>query len=304
MSLKTSFLSGLLCFSFAVYINAQDSSSTAKNGWKISTLSSLTLSFNSYSDNWAGSEFSAFSWGLQFNGTADRAHTPWLFNKNTLKLAFGQTATQKEDKKGEKDWESLKKSSDLIDLESVAQFTLKTFIDPFISVRAITQFADMRVNEKFYFNPLELTESFGAIKDLVKNDFVNWSLRLGGAARQMYERNYILRDSLGISEWTNDGGIELVTDFKAVTKDKRLSYITQLKVYEAIFSSSEDKVEGTPIEDYWRYPDVTWENTLNVNLAKYIMFTFYTQLLYDKEIDRDVRFKQITGLGLSYSFSN
>jgi hypothetical protein len=277
-----------------------------KSPWKVSVLTNLTLTLNSYSDNWAGGEFSSLSWAWQFTGTADRPYASWVIHKNTLKLAFGQTALQQKLDTGKKRWQSPEKSTDLIDFESLLRFTLHTYVDPFVGVRAVTQFADMRIRDyNCYVNPLVVTESFGGIRDIIKSDRVTWSARLGGAFRQSVERNEPMRDSLNMAEKvTNDGGIEFVTDFKAASKDNRLSYVSQIKVYEAIFSSTADEVKGTPKEDYWRYPDVAWENTLGITLTKYVMLNIYGMLLYDREIDRDIRLKETLGLALTYSFAN
>ncbi len=285
---------------------SQDTSASPSDRWNFSLQSNLTLTLNSYSDNWAGDEYSAFSWNSQFSATAQRALTSWLESNNTLKLAFGQTAIQTEDTTGEKEWQSLKKSADLVDFESVAQFTLKSFVDPFVSVRSVTQFVDRRSEEyDYYFNPLVLTESFGAIRDLVNNDRITWSVRLGGAVRQSIERNDVLPDSLKPADnFTNDGGVELVTDFKATTSEEKLKFISQLKVFEALVSSKADRYAGTEREDYWRYPDVFWENTLGVSLVKYVSLSLYAQFVYDKEVDPDARYRQTAGLTLTYSFEN
>ncbi len=284
---------------------ALDTTGTA-NKWKYSVLTNLTLTLNSYSDNWDGSEFSAMSWGWQFNGTAEKQFTKWISDKNTLKLAFGQTTLQEKKANGEKEWQKFKKSSDLIDFESVLRFTFPSLINPFIGARAITQFADTRVSGYYCEgNPLTITESFGALYDIMKRDKVMWSARLGGAVRQLIDRNELLPDSIKpLDKVVNDGGLELVTDFKAAARDNRISYISQIKVYEALFSSKEDKVKNTPAEDYWRYPDVSWENTVGVVLTKYIMLNVYAQLLYDREIDRDVRYRETVGLSLTYSIAN
>lgn len=290
---------------FSLNSFGQDSTSNAPQKWKYSILTNLTLTLNHYSGNWAGDEVSAFSWGWQFDGSAQRAITPWFTSINNLKLKFGQTSMKEENSSGKKEWESMKKSSDLIDFEAVGRFTLNGFIDPFIAARAVTQFADMRAEKRIYLNPAAVTESFGAIKDILNNKFIDWNARIGGAVRQSIERNYQLPDSLKPSnKVTNDGGLEFVTNFKAVSKDNRLSYIAQIKVYEAIFSSIAEEMKGSSNEKEWRYPDVTWENTLGVTLTKYIMLNLYAQILYDKEIDSDVRFRETVGLALTYTLAN
>lgn len=299
----------LFCFIlFCVNISseAQDTTET-QNKWKFSILTNATITLNSYSDNWSGDEFSAFSWLWQFTGTAEKSLTSIMHNKNTLKLAFGQTSLQDEDElSGEKEWQPMKKSRDLIDFESVFRFTLKTFVDPFVSVRAVSQFADLRSPDyNYYLNPLTLTESFGAIKNLIKNKNVDWTARLGGAARQSIERNESLPDSLTPAEKvTNDGGLEFVTDFKAKSKDNRINFTSQLKVYGALFSSISKQSNESDNIEFWRYPDISWENSFDVSLIKYIALNLYVQLLYDREIDNSVRHRQTVGLALTYSFEN
>lgn len=283
-------------------INAQDSTAS-KNGWKYSVLTNLNLSLNSYSNNWTGGEYSAFSWGWQFTGTADKPLTNWLTTKNTLKLAFGQTSLQQDDSaSGKKEWQPMKKSNDLIDFENIENFTLKIFVDPFVSFRVVSQFSDLRNEKKtIYGNPVTMTESFGALREVIKKENLDWSVRLGGAVRQNIDRNGPIR--IG-DKVTNDGGVELTTDLKTSSKDNRISYNTQFRMYEALFSSVEDKVKGTTEEDYWRYPDISWENTLGVNLLKYVMLNVYAQLLYDREVDQDARVRSNVGLALTYSIKN
>jgi hypothetical protein len=292
----------LLMLPFCYAISAQDSLKNA-NPWKYALNTNLTLTLNNYSDNWNGSEVSSFAWGWKLDGYAEKVVTPWFKNVNTLKLAFGQTALQKkvegDNAKKEKKWDSMKKSSDLVDFEVAGRFTLKTFVDPFISARLITQFGDLRISGlDYFFNPAEITESFGAIRDVVKNSNVDWTARIGGAVRQSVERNSKIIDSLTMKKVVNDGGVEFITDFKASSKDNRIAYNTQFKLFEAIFLP-----EGSD-SDLKRAPDISWENTINVSLLKFVMLNFYFQLLYDKEIDTSVRFRQTAGLALTYNIKS
>ena len=59
-------------------------------------------------------------------------------------------------------------------------------------------------------------------------------------------------------------------------------------------------MEGLPEEDYWKSPDIEWENIFSASIIEYVMVNLYTQFLYDKEIDRAGRFKQILSLGVMY----
>ena len=110
--------------------------------WKFDSDIMVNLTQSQFSDNWAGSELSNITWTASMNNTAQKQLAEWLKNKNTLKLAFGQTHLQKEDLLGETYWEKPQKSTDQIAFESLMQFTLKTFVDPYLSLRADSQFLD------------------------------------------------------------------------------------------------------------------------------------------------------------------
>ena len=298
----------LAILSIAVVICAQDAPApapAAPAGWKLTAQSNLTLSLNTYSDNWAGSELGSMSWIAQFNGTAERAFGNCL-NKNTLKLSFGQAAVEQKDTAGEKKWGAFEKATDLIDFESVLFLNLPIFIQPFVSVRALSQFLDESDTlDTWYLNPAEFTESFGGAREIIKSEPLNWNSRLGGAVKQKVNRHSPVAAAGGVayeSRIVHEGGLEFVNEWKGVNKAKWLTYVSLLRVYEALISSASDDAKGTPAADYWRYPDVAWDNTLTMNLSKYIMFNFYAQILYDREIDNNIRYKEIFGVGLTYIF--
>ncbi len=264
------------------------------DSWKIGANSNLLLTLNSFSDNWIGGAAGSFVWTAQGTATAEKQISLKVNNKNTLKLAFGQTKTQN---KESKHWSMPTKSTDLIDLESLFKFTLGGFIDPYGSVNMISQFSDQRNTALVrYFNPFDIKESFGAIKGIVKNEQVAWNLRLGAAARQIIDRSQ--------PDVVNDGGAELVSELKANSTSKLVQFVSTLKLYEAIISSRANALKGLPGKNDWRHPHLNWENVLTLNVAKYLMFNIYAQLLYDKPLSNHVRLKETVSLGLTYSFAN
>lgn len=297
-NMKSAFLKILIITAISgTILSAEETAAkTDPGGWKVSVNSNLTLTLNSYSDNWTGGELGSAAWAAQLNTRAEKQLNPKLHNQNTLKLAFGQTEVQQKDSLGDKHWSAPEKSTDLIDLESLLRFTLKAFVDPYIGVRIVSQFQDgADPADKKYVNPVEITESFGAAKTMIKKENTNWDSRLGLAVRQTVNRPEPV---------TNDGGFELVSEFKSTNKDKWMTFSSQLKAYEAVFSSAADETAGTPQENYWRYPDINWENTLAINLTKYIMLNLYAQMLYDREISEDPRLKETLSAGLTYTFQN
>lgn len=281
MSLKKIF------FSFLLLLLSR-SHAADPTPWEAQVSANLMGSFQYYSKNWDGDEIGSLSWTTQLNASAQRQLTTLLNNRTALKMAFGQTNYQKSSRNGFSD---PVKATDLIDLESLLKFTVNNVISPFTSIRYISQFIDKSVaGEKYYLNPSELTESCGGALNIVKNDNVDLQTRLGGAVRQTFNQH----DEI---ENTNDGGIELVSELNATNHDGWVKLQSQIKIYEALFRS------GDPANDKWKHPDINWENTLIVNLTKYIMLNIYTQMLYDKEIDLSAQFKNVTSLGITYLFS-
>ena len=93
--------------------------------WKWNLNTNLTLSMNTYSENWTGGERSAGTWVWLLTTSAEKQLSPKLLWKNALKLGFGETIIEQEDSSGNKFWLSPEKSSDQIDFESLMRLTLK-----------------------------------------------------------------------------------------------------------------------------------------------------------------------------------
>jgi hypothetical protein len=268
--------------------------------WTKSVDANLTLSQTAYSDNWAGGEVGNLSWTFNSNSLAEKQLSEKVHNKNTLKLSFGQTHSQD---KETKNWIAPTKSTDLVDFESLLSLTLGGFVDPFAAGRLETQFLDASdVDKDRYFNPLKFTESFGVIKHLVKEEKREWSTRLGGALRQHVNRDVLVDAETDKRETqtSNDGGVEFVSEFKSPLAQERITVSSKLTLFQALFYSQADAVKGQPNEDYWKSPDVNWENIFTTSITNYLMVNLYTQLLYDKEVDAGGRFKQTLSLGLTY----
>lgn len=272
--------------------------SRADEGWQKSMDLGLTLTQNSYTDNWTGGEAGNVTWVANGNSVFQKQLSEKLNSKTTIKLAFGQTHSQDEQSKN---WARPIKSTDLIDIESLARLTLKLWVDPYLALRFESQFLDASVPHiKRYVNPKKLTESGGISRQFYKTEKDEILSRLGFALRQIITED-IVDTTLETTKTnsTNDGGFESVTDVKLTLSDK-ISYTSKLSLYKAIFYSKSEDLKGTPGEDYWKQPDANWENTVSVSVAKYVTVSLYTQLLYDKEISKKGRFKETLSLGLTY----
>ena len=250
---------------------------------------SITMNQNAYSDNWAGGERGSISWVFNANFLAEKQLTAKVHNKNTLKLAFGQTHNQVADLAGEKSWEKPVKSTDLIDFESMFRFTLGSIVDPFASFSVDSQFLDESGEETKIFNPITLTEALGIAKVFIKDDTQELSTRLGGAFKQYFD-----------SESTNDGGIEFVGEFRKPFAENVIKYSTTLNLYKPIVYSESESLEGQENEDDWKQVRMDWQHNVDISLTSLINLKLYVQLLYNEMIIDEVQFKETLGLGLSY----
>ena len=266
--------------------------------WKKNMDLYLTLTQNSYSDNWTGGEAGNLSWVANGNSGFEKQLSEKLNSKTTIKLAFGQTHSQDQESKK---WAKPTKSTDLIDIESLARFTLGAWVDPYVALRFESQFLDASYPRlKRYVNPKKVTESGGVSRQFYKTEKDEILSRLGFALRQIITEDIVDTTARKTEvNSTNDGGIESVTDAKLTLSDK-LSYTSKLSLYKALFYSKSDKLKGTPQQDYWKEVDVNWENTISAAVAKYVTVSLYAQVLYDKEVSKKGRFKETLSLGLTY----
>lgn len=293
----------------ATAVMAQDSTFT---GWKKSLVFDITATQTAYSDSWTGGEAGAFSWVSNLNGMAERQFTPSFNFTSRLKLSFGQTHTQTimtdpVTGQEEKVWEKPKKSTDLIDWENVGRLTKGWVVDPYMAFRLESQFWDASVEgEDRFFSPLKLTESSGIARKLYERDKDQIISRLGFAVRQTFIKG-LMRDTIdGEPVWVRDdttlvdGGIESVTDIN-LTLHSNIQYTGKLTLYKALFFSEKDDVQGTIQEDYWKAVDVNWENIIAAKITKVITVIFYTQFLYDKQVELRGRLKETLGVGLVFT---
>jgi len=277
----------------AVFANAEP--------WEKSLNLALNATQSSYSDSWTGGEEGTVTWAATADGIFSKQFTHLFSLKNTIKLGFGQTVTQNAETKN---WSKPAKSTDKIDLEALGLYNLDAYVEPYTAVRFESQFLDASVEtNKRYINPIILTISAGIAKQLYKKDKDNILTRLGFAMKRNINRGALVISGTDTTEEnisSTDNGFESVTDVKLVLSDK-LGYVGKLTLYKAFFFSKKDDYAGTEAEDYWKAIDLNWENTLTASISKYIQVTFYTQLLYDKQISKKGRLKETLALGLTYS---
>lgn len=285
---------------------AEEEKDSVVYGWQTSLIADLTTTQTAYSDSWVGGEAGSFNWVGNLNGTAENQVNPTFNFRSTLKMSFGQTMTQDAETK---DWSKPRKSTDLIDWESVARFTFGWHVDPYAAFRLETQFLDASVRAKDrYLTPMRLTESAGFADKLYdKGDDEFILTRLGVAVRQTITKDIVYgvegTDSMAIlgteTNTATDGGIESVTDASLQLND-RLKYVGKLTLFKALFFSQKDDFKGTAAEDYWKAVDVNFENIVHASISKIISVNFYLQFVYDKQVHLKGRLKETLGIGFVF----
>lgn len=266
--------------------------------WAVDLKLGLLVSQSSFSNNWAKGDKGSFNWVANTDLNADR-QVSYKFNwSNFVRLAYGQTGQQvaDPDNPGKNVWEPPSKTTDQILGESTGRFTLGGFADPFIGLRAESQFVDESSPfGNLNFNPLRLTESAGMSKVFEKTETDEFISRVGVGARQTFGEEFIDGGESTRNFSTNDGGIEWLTTVKQpLTRDRKVTYDGRLLVFAALFYSQSDDLESfdevaiaadpgrEPVAGYWRVPDVDFQNEFTANITKVINVKLLVHMIYDK----------------------
>lgn len=277
--------------------------SSAAEPWKYIMETDLTLTQSYYSDNWKGGEVGNITWVGNFNLMAAKQFATNWNNRNTLRLKYGMTHSQ-DSETG--DWRHPEKSDDQIDFETVFRYTKFKSVDPYGSVRFESQFQDKSDPELYrYVNPMRFTESIGIAKILTKTEDRHWLMRFGLAARQSVDRDVLDPDTSSRSTDTqHDEGLMFDTDYRFPFSGGKLIYSGKLNIYQALANSESENLAGQVNSDYWKTPDVRWEQNLSVGITGYLAVNLYVDFRYDKDVDLAGRFKQTLGLALVYRYGN
>jgi Protein of unknown function (DUF3078) len=302
-TLSTVAITSIALLSFSVVCHAQESAPAVDtSGWRLSLDGALSATQSSYSDNWQGGELGSFNWTFTSNSSAEKQISSKLTWSNSLKLSFGLTYSQTRLVDGSPHWQRPEKNTDLIDLESVARVTLHGFVDPYFAGRLQTELYDASVRSvRRYLSPATITESGGVLRlfaDGSKSESkykVTLKSRFGFGLRQTIT-SVITDTAAGVTKSVTDkdGGLESVTDL-SIEAGKDIKYTGKLTLFKSLFFSGSDIASN----DDWKALDVNWEHILTAQITKYVQTSLYVQLLFDKQLDSGVRFKQTMGMGVA-----
>jgi len=250
--------------------------------WKNEAIASLNVTQNS-NHNWAAGGEDALSWQVSVNAASEGSFTLWDW-KNHLQLAYGRTRI---------DDEASRKHLDKIFFESLLNYNLLPTIKPYASGRVESQFTksysysdtSARVAISDFWNPGYLTESVG----------MSWSpravfqTRLGFAVKQTYSADYGWADDIKTTaeqeSFRNEPGLESITEINYALNDI-LKYQGRLSAF--VNFKGVNEIDGH------------WENTLNAQVAKYLVFSAGLEMLYDKDLSLNSQLRQSVNVGLTY----
>jgi len=284
----------------ATAASAQDDENKLEVGrWYNSVEAGLTLTQSAYSDNWAGGDEGSMVWTAILNAEAKSQMNERVHWRHALKLAYGQTHDQEavEDETGnetgERRWESPEKSTDLIEYETVARFTLGGYVDPFVAGEFESQFLDASdaAGRTLKLNPLEFKESAGVARAFIEEEEQELVSRLGFTLRQNIRRIFVDAMSEDTDTVTGmDGGIELVTDYKTRILEDRVSWTSKLGLYQPLFYSAKSDLEDIDFDatgidpdvvDYSTELEIDWENIFTTQITSIVSVNLYTRFVYD-----------------------
>lgn len=268
----------LLCV--AASVGATESEKSADLG--------LVINQSGYSSSWDGDELGTLNWTITADIATKRPLNESTIWQNQIKLAYGKTSNEERADDGGKDWTDAEKTTDRVFWESLLKFAEGNYVNPYAAVTWESQFHDADDN---VFNPSLLVESAGLGRTLLENERTEVFTRLGVAYRQRFQKG---------ADTATDAGLDWVTDVSHTFNDQ-LKGVSKLRVFQALTSSADDDIpEADPAKDYWKTVDVAWEATLSASVSKYIQTTLFWEVLYDKEIDTDARWREIFGVGVTY----
>ena len=251
--------------------------------WKAKLAGSANLTQTGYS-NWAKGGENTIAWSVRLDGDATRTGKKWSWHFTNITL-FGQT--KQED-------EPIRNTLDKVDADATVSCKTNKYVNPFFSVGLLTQLAKGYDYKKTpaelksdFWDPAYLTLSAGAkiqIKKIMNS-------QLGMGFKETMTREF--------TQYSDNPKTEKKENYKFETGitskthvNAKLSSVFSIRTKLELFSS----FEALDIVD------MNWDTLITAKLNKYIIITLNVLLNYDKDVLDKLQFKEITAVGLSYTF--
>ena len=253
---------------------------TADTSWKHTMIINANITQVSFTD-WAQGGENALAYGLFLEGKSTYA-VDVINWQNSYKFGYGQAKLASQ---------SIRKTDDVIDLESVLTYKIGTYINPFVSASLNTQFTEGVKYDALgnatpvsnFFDPAYITQTAGfgyQPGPIVKT-------RLGISLREIVVNKYALA-YIGDSTKTVkvDGGLESVTEV-AWTIMENIVLNAKLEIF-------------APVKQF-DHTTVRSDNTLSAKVNKLISMNLNVQLINDPQVQARTQIKQTLALGISFT---
>ena len=256
--------------------------------WKNELIAGINMTQNS-NHNWTAGGEDAIVWQASLKGSSVGKFD--LFNwKNQGELAYGRTRLGDEDSR---------KHLDKIFFESLVDYNLLNTVKPYLAGRVESQFTksfEYDAPEDFvgeyepvaisnFWDPGYTIEAVGI--SWLPHDIFN--TRLGFAMKQTYSAKYGWGDDAKTADkvetFKNEPGLESISELNISWTDI-LKYQSRLSIF-ANFKGVKE-IDGR------------WENTLNAQVAKYLVFSAGFEMLYDRDLSVDSQMRQYLTVGLTF----
>ena len=276
-------LIGLIVIASSSLFAQEAEEQKSEHGWKNALVGNLNFTQTAF-DNWAQGGENTLAWQLNVNGKAEKDEQRYKWD-NAGKISYGMAKIA--------DLEA-RKSVDEARLESVFNYLLGIYVNPYVAASVETQFApgydytdEGKTEVSNIFDPAYLSQSVGLGYEPVDE----FKTRLGFAVRETVTRDYNVYaddpETVEIEKIKVEPGLESVTDFT-----KKLIGGILLTSKLEIFSNMKGVEEV----------DVRWDNVFSAKISKYIDVSFNIKLLYDRDVSKKRQLKQALAVGLTYTF--
>jgi len=252
----------------------------ADTSWKHTMIISANITQVSFTD-WAQGGENALAYGLFLEGKSAYAKDviEWV---NEYKFGYGQAKLGSQ---------SIRKTDDKIDLESVLTYKIGTYINPFVSASLKTQFTEgvkydatgSAIPVSNFFDPAYLMQTVGVVYQpgpVVKT-------RLGAALRETMAKTYA-KAYIGDSTKTVnvEGGVESVTEV-GWTIMENVVLNAKLEIF-------------APVKHFDRMT-VRSDNTLSAKVNKFLSMNLNVYLINDPQVQARTQIKQTLALGFNFT---
>lgn len=251
--------------------------------WKHTMIINANITQISFTD-WAQGGENSLAYALFLEGKSTYAvdRIDWV---NSYKFGYGQAKLGSQ---------SIRKTDDKIDLESVLTYKMGTYINPYASATLKTQFAEgvtydaagVATRVSNFFDPAYLTQAIGVGYQPIPEV----KTRLGAALREVITKSYVGYSddpsTSKIEKVKTEGGAESVTEV-GWTMMENIVLNAKLEIFAPLKTLSRMTVRS--------------DNTLSAKVNKYLSVNFNVQLINDPSVQARTQVKQTLALGFSYS---